>query len=53
MKQSIYILLMFHNYEYLRIGKLDVEYARASKNVFILGFFIQTLARFCFRTVIE
>lgn len=44
---------MFHNYEYLRIRKLDVEYARASKNVFILGFFVQRLARFCFRTMIE
>lgn len=29
---------MFHEYEYYRVGKLDVEYARDPENVFIFLF---------------
>lgn len=37
---SIYNLVMFHEYEYYRVGKLDVEYARDPENVFIFFFFV-------------
>lgn len=31
---------MFHEYEYYRVGKLDVEYARDPENVFIFFLFL-------------
>lgn len=47
MDYKSYIHVMGHKNEYYRVGKLDVEYARDSENIFIFGLLIQILASFC------